>query len=237
MDFVQCTGCSLVLVYKSKTGTASLLRHRCAKFPISVYDLKLAAAGHPIDLLNSMDNSSGNSETIEMKQEMLSDDECLDLQDIHDDNDQQFTNDQTNKGLMVSFSLLERSLVTGDDSLLTREEIVAAQRTNDPELYFERFGIYIFNMFVRAPQLNFRSCVHIFLDPEIIVTRVHGIDSKSFSTGISVRILPSASRATQSCHIRKQLVRRRSFDTNVKAHATISKLSSILSISSHSSIP
>jgi len=39
----------------------------------------------------------------------------------------------------VSFSLLERSLVTGDDSLLTREEIVAAQRTSDPELYFERF--------------------------------------------------------------------------------------------------
>lgn len=138
LNFVQCVGCALVLVYKSKTGTASLLRHRCSKFPISVYDLKLAAAGHPIDLLGNMEASSGNGETIEMKQEMLSDDECLDLQDINDDNDQQFTNDQTNKGLMVSFSLLERSLVTGDDSLLTREEIVAAQRTNDPDLYFER---------------------------------------------------------------------------------------------------
>lgn len=138
-----------MLVYKSKTGTASLLRHRCAKFPISVYDLKLAAAGHPIDLLASMDNSSGNSDQIEMKQEMLSDDECLDLQEIQDvdhneqqfGNEQQFTNDQTNKGLMVSFSLLERSLVTSDDSLLTREEIVAAQRAEDPDLNFERFEI------------------------------------------------------------------------------------------------
>lgn len=137
LNFVQCIGCSLVLVYKSKTGTASLLRHRCAKFPISVYDLKLAASGHPIDILSNMD-SSGNSETIEMKQEMMSDEE-LDLQDINDEHEQLFTNDQTNKGLMVSFSLLERSLVTGDDSLLTREEIVAAQRTNDPDLYFERF--------------------------------------------------------------------------------------------------
>lgn len=96
-----------------------------------------------------MDNSSGNSDQIEMKQEMLSDDECLDLQEIQDvdhneqqfGNEQQFTNDQTNKGLMVSFSLLERSLVTSDDSLLTREEIVAAQRAEDPDLNFERFEI------------------------------------------------------------------------------------------------
>lgn len=88
-------------------------------------------------------DSSGNSETIEMKQEMLSDEECLDLQDINDEHEQLFTNDQTNKGLMVSFSLLERSLVTGDDSLLTREEIVAAQRTNDPDLYFERLNLNV----------------------------------------------------------------------------------------------
>lgn len=128
-----------MLVYKSRTGTASLLRHRCARFPISVYDLKLAAAGQQFDLLNEMASSSHNG-TIELKQEMLSDDETLELPEItHQHDDQQFTNEQTNKGLMESFSLLEKTFMTGDDDLmLTREEVELAQRNNDPDLFFER---------------------------------------------------------------------------------------------------
>lgn len=129
-----------MLVYKSRTGTASLLRHRCARFPISVYDLKLAAAGQQLDLLTEMASSSHNG-TIELKQEMLSDDEMpLEMPEIsqhHDD--QQFTNEQTNKGLMESFSLLEKTFMTGDDDLmLTREEVELAQRNSDPDLFFER---------------------------------------------------------------------------------------------------
>jgi hypothetical protein len=128
-----------VLVYKSRTGTASLLRHRCARFPISVYDLKLAAAGQQFDLLNEMASSSHNG-AIELKQEMMSDDETLELPEItHQQDDQQFTNEQTNKGLMESFSLLEKTFMTGDDDLmLTREEVELAQRNNDPDLFFER---------------------------------------------------------------------------------------------------
>jgi hypothetical protein len=137
LNFVQCIGCSLVLVYKSRTGTASLLRHRCARFPISVYDLKLAAAGHHIELLTEMASSSNNG-TIELKQEMLSDEEDL-MQEI--DDEQQFTTEQTNKGLMESFSLLEKSFLTGEeenDMKLSREEVETAQRNNDPDLFFER---------------------------------------------------------------------------------------------------
>lgn len=139
LNFVQCIGCSLVLVYKSRTGTASLLRHRCARFPISVYDLKLAAAGQQFDLLSEMASSSHNG-AIELKQEMMSDDETLELPEInHQQDDQQFTNEQTNKGLMESFSLLEKTFMTGDDDLmLTREEVELAQRNNDPDLFFER---------------------------------------------------------------------------------------------------
>jgi hypothetical protein len=130
-----------VLVYKSRTGTASLLRHRCSRFPISVYDLKLAAAGQHIDLLNEMASSSHNG-TIELKQEMLSDEEILEtreMSEINQHDDQQYTNEQTNKGLMESFSLLEKSFMTGDDDLmLSREEVELAQRNNDPDLFFER---------------------------------------------------------------------------------------------------
>lgn len=136
LNFVQCIGCSLVLVYKSRTGTASLLRHRCARFPISVYDLKLAAAGHHIDLLNEMASSSHNG-TIELKQEMLSDEESLEMHDDVDD-EQQFTNEQTNKGLMESFSLLEKSFMTAEELMLSREEVELAQRNQDPDLFFER---------------------------------------------------------------------------------------------------
>lgn len=127
-----------MLVYKSRTGTASLLRHRCARFPISVYDLKLAAAGHHIDLLHHAEMaSSSHNGTIELKQEMLSDEESLHMQEINDD-DQQFTTEQTNKGLMESFSLLEKSFMTGDELMLSREEVELAQRNNDPDLFFER---------------------------------------------------------------------------------------------------
>lgn len=123
-------------MYRSRTGTASLLRHRCARFPISVQDQKQEAAGRYADLLNDMASSSQNN--IEMKQEVLSEDESLDLKMMNDDDDdQQFTNEQTNKGLMESFSLLEKSFMTAD-LMLTREEVILAQRNNNPELFFER---------------------------------------------------------------------------------------------------
>lgn len=130
-----------MLVYKSRTGTASLLRHRCPRFPISVYDLKLenhrallAAAAGQINLLGEM---TTNNENIEMKQEMLSDKEdCIDEQD--DDDDQQYTSDQTDKGLLESFSLLEKTFMSGDELLLSREEIELAKRNSDPDLFFER---------------------------------------------------------------------------------------------------
>jgi hypothetical protein len=128
-----------VLVYKSRTGTASLLRHRCQRFPISVYDLKLenhrailAAAGQ-LSLLSEM-ASSPNHDGIEMKQEMLTDEE---ESEEHDD-DNQFTSDQTDKGLLESFSLLEKTFITGDELLLSREEIEHAKRNSDPDLFFER---------------------------------------------------------------------------------------------------
>lgn len=141
LNYVQCIGCSLVLVYKSRTGTASLLRHRCQRFPISVYDLKLenhrailAAAGQ-LNLLSEM-ASSNNEQEIELKQEMLTDEEESEEQEPDDDN--QFSNEQTNKGLLESFSLLEKTFITGDELLLSREEIEHAKRNNDPDLFFER---------------------------------------------------------------------------------------------------
>lgn len=139
LNYVQCIGCSLVLVYKSRTGTASLLRHRCSRFPISVYDLKLennrailVAAGQ-LNLLSEM-ASSQNNESIELKQEMLTDEEEIDEQD----DDQKYSSEQTDKGLLESFSLLEKTFITGDDLLLSREEIEHAKRSNDPDLFFER---------------------------------------------------------------------------------------------------
>lgn len=129
-----------MLVYKSRTGTASLLRHRCARFPISVYDLKIAAAGQQFDLMSEMASSSHNG-NIELKQEMLSDDEMpQEMPEITQHNeDQHFTNEQTNKGLMESFSLLEKTFMTADDDLmLSREEVELAQRNSDPDLFFER---------------------------------------------------------------------------------------------------
>ncbi|KAG5671621.1 hypothetical protein PVAND_001814 [Polypedilum vanderplanki] len=142
LNYVQCIGCSLVLVYKSRTGTASLLRHRCQRFPISVYDLKLenhraifAAAGQ-LNLLNEM--ASTNNENIELKQEMLTDEEESEEQEQDHDDDSQFIADQTDKGLLESFSLLEKTFITGDELLLSREEIEHAKRNNDPDLFFER---------------------------------------------------------------------------------------------------
>lgn len=69
----------------------------------------------------------------------MSDEESLGLQIINEDDDQQFTTEQTNKGLMESFSLLEKSFMTVDEMMLSREEVEVAQRTNDPQLYFERW--------------------------------------------------------------------------------------------------
>lgn len=132
---MQCIGCNLVLMYRSRTGTASLLRHRCSKFPVSVQDQKQEAAGRYADLLMDMASSSHN--TIELKQEMLSDDESLELK-LETDDDQQYENDQTNKGLMESFSLLEKSFMTVDELMLSREEVELAQRNNDAQLCFER---------------------------------------------------------------------------------------------------
>lgn len=135
LDFVQCIGCFLVLMYKSRTGTASLLRHRCARFPISVQDQKQDAAGRYSDVLNGMASSSQNG-TIEFKQEIMSDEESNEMELI---DDQQFTiEQQTNKGLMESYSLLEKSFMTVDELLLSREDVELAQRNNDPNLFFER---------------------------------------------------------------------------------------------------
>lgn len=134
-NFVQCVGCSLVLVYKSRTGTASLLRHRCTRFPISVYDLKqsILASNHA-DMMNEMaTSSSNNGNAIEMKQELLSDEEIDEGSYEEQDEDQ-----QTDKGLLESFSLLEKTFMTGDELLLSREEIEIAKRNNDPDLSFER---------------------------------------------------------------------------------------------------
>jgi hypothetical protein len=146
LNYVQCIGCNLVLVYKSRTGTASLLRHRCPRFPISVYDLKLenhrallVAGAAQIELLNEMASSSNNG-NIECKQEVLSDEEnsgSLDDND-NDNDDQQYSADQTDKGLLESFSLLEKTFMSGDDLLLSREEVELAKRNNDPDLFFER---------------------------------------------------------------------------------------------------
>ena len=137
LDFVQCIGCSLVLQYRSRTGTASLLRHRCAKFPVSIQDQKQEASGRFADLMNDMAAASEHN-TMELKQEIMSDEESMELRIINNDDEQQFTNEQTNKGLMESFSLLEKSFMTVDELMLSREEVEIAQRTNDPQLYFER---------------------------------------------------------------------------------------------------
>lgn len=127
-----------MLQYRSRTGTASLLRHRCAKFPISIQDQKQKTSGQFADLLSEMAAVTEHN-GIELKQEIMSDEESLELQIVNnDDDDQQFTTEQTNKGLMESFSLLEKSFMTVDELMLSREEVEIAQRTNDPQLYFER---------------------------------------------------------------------------------------------------
>lgn len=136
LDFVQCIGCSLVLQYRSRTGTASLLRHRCAKFPVSIQDQK-QEAGRFADLLNDMASSSHNN-AFELKQEILSDEESLGMQIANDDDEQQFSIEQTNKGLMESYAFLEKSFMTNEETMLSREEVEVAQRTNDPLLCFER---------------------------------------------------------------------------------------------------
>lgn len=68
-----------------------------------------------------------------MKQEMLSDEEIDEVSLGEQDEDQ-----QTDKGLLESFSLLEKTFMTGDELLLSREEIEIAKRNSDPELFFER---------------------------------------------------------------------------------------------------
>lgn len=72
-----------------------------------------------------------------MKQEVLSDDESLDLKMLHND-DEEYTNEQTNKGLMESFSLLEKSFMSASELMLSREEVEQAQQSQDPQLFFER---------------------------------------------------------------------------------------------------
>lgn len=82
---------------------------------------------------------AASQHNIELKQEIVSDEESLQLRIINsNDDEQQFTTEQTNKGLMESFSLLEKSFMTVDEFMLSREEVEIAQRTNDPQLYFER---------------------------------------------------------------------------------------------------
>lgn len=126
-----------MLQYRSRTGTASLLRHRCAKFPVSIQDQK-QEAGRFADLLSDMASSSHNN-TFELKQEIMSDEESMGMQIANDDDDQQFTIEQTNKGLMESYAFLEKSFMTNDqETMLSREEVEIAQRTNDPLLCFER---------------------------------------------------------------------------------------------------
>lgn len=123
-------------MYRSRTGTASLLRHRCARFPISVQDQKQEAAGRYADILMDMASSSHN-EALELKQEVLSDEGSLDLKMMHND-DEEYTNEQTNKGLMESFSLLEKSFMSASELMLSREEVEQAQQSHDPQLFFER---------------------------------------------------------------------------------------------------
>lgn len=70
-----------------------------------------------------------------MKQEMLSDEEReIDEVSLEEQDEDQ----QTDKGLLESFSLLEKTFMTGDELLLSREEIEIAKRNSDPELFFER---------------------------------------------------------------------------------------------------
>jgi hypothetical protein len=87
-------------------------------------------------MMNEMaTSSSNNGNTIECKQEMLSDEEIDEgsFEEPEQDEDQ-----QTDKGLLESFSLLEKTFMTGDELLLSREEIEIAKRNSDPDLSFER---------------------------------------------------------------------------------------------------
>jgi hypothetical protein len=78
-------------------------------------------------------SNNNNNGVIELKQEMLSDEE------VDDESLEEQTEDQqTDKGLLESFCLLEKTLMTGDELLLSREEVEIAKRNNDPELFFER---------------------------------------------------------------------------------------------------
>lgn len=60
------------------------------------------------------------------------------MQIANDDDEQQFSIEQTNKGLMESYAFLEKSFMTNEETMLSREEVEVAQRTNDPLLCFER---------------------------------------------------------------------------------------------------
>lgn len=154
LQFVQCVGCKLVLVYKSRTGTASLLRHRCQTFPMSVYDHKLenskaaaAAAAQDYDvadILNEMASRQFTHDHLELKQETTSDDETNHINGLvseyeHKSYEAQDYVNQTDQGLLQSFSLLEKSFMTGEEILLSREEIELKYRKQDPDLVFERY--------------------------------------------------------------------------------------------------
>lgn len=113
------------------------MRHRCARFPISVQDQKQEAAGRYADILMDMASSSHN-EALEMKQEVFSEEESLHLKMELQNDDEEYTTEQTNKGLMESFSLLEKSFMSASELMLSREEVEHAQQSQDPQLFFER---------------------------------------------------------------------------------------------------
>lgn len=84
--------------------------------------------------MDEMATSSSNNGNIELKQEMLSDTEEIDEESYEEQDEDQ----QTDKGLLESFSILEKTFMTGDELLLSREEIELAKRNSDPDLSFER---------------------------------------------------------------------------------------------------
>lgn len=85
-------------------------------------------------MMDEMATSSSNNGNIELKQEMLSDTEEIDEESYEEQDEDQ----QTDKGLLESFSILEKTFMTGDELLLSREEIETAKRNGDPDLSFER---------------------------------------------------------------------------------------------------
>ncbi len=82
-----------------------------------------------------MKDGNIDPETIEFKQEMMSDEEEIDGGSYEEEIEHQ----QTDPGLLTSFSLLEKSFMTQEVKvLLSREEVETAKRNKDPDLSFER---------------------------------------------------------------------------------------------------